>query len=299
MSAISPTSFSSNISGFDDESLDDCDFFLGIMNDENYCVYEDEHGDDSYHDDFILDSLSSSSDGSASNSMVNSSLKRKRIRNRRRIFAPRILKRDIRRYYPVMMANVFNSYDEKTVESFLGAFAAPDMRIRKNALLELSCSPLFEEQFRSDILPEANIGCQWTYIHFLVMKSMFPDQAMHIVSSQLLTRSDTQKTILSIQVRFDFTRLHDVHPLLLTDDIFEALVLNNDSNNATDPSHPCRSLESYKSKADPFQYFQNKVGKEMPRLNKPQPISFVATMLWHINETKQLEMFELVSASFV
>lgn len=42
-------------------------------------------------------------------------------------YVPRILKNDLRRQYPVMFTNVFNSFDFNYVRMFLETFCRPDM----------------------------------------------------------------------------------------------------------------------------------------------------------------------------
>lgn len=304
---------------FSEEDFDfDYDGLLRLVDDNEE---EDEFGECYEYLDLTSSSSSSLSleQTSASSTAVAEQqvAKRKRIRNRRRIYAPRIVKRDIRRYYGEMMVNIFNSHDEHAVESFLRTFAVPDMRVRKGTMLQMSTSTLFQQSIRNEMIGDALTGIQWTYIHFLVMKSMFPDQTLRIVSSRLHSRSDTQRTILEVDLRFDFTRMHDAHPLLLTDDIFESIVpsggstpqpesatLNSESVQDTtsvasiaieSPS----SLDGLKVYADPFLHFLRKAGSEMPRLSIPEPISFIGHMVWHINEKKQLDMFEIVGAEFV
>jgi hypothetical protein len=305
------------INGFSSDSLDgeiDFDYYdLMHLVDDN-----DEDGDNySEFVDWFVDELARSSSSSSDNpsEATQQITKPKRIRKRRYFFAPRVVKRDIRRYYATMMANVFNSLDEHTVKSFLQTFAIPNLRIRKNDSLNFSTSSLFQNSFGNELISDTPVGIEWTYINFLVHRSMFPDQTMQIISSRLHTRSGTEKTMLAVDVRIEFTRMHDVHPMVLTDDIFEKTVSSeldpqnssnqcaHDSENAvvspesvnSSCSESCSvKLDKLANAIDPFKYFQHKVGAEMPRLETPESISFIGHLLFHINEQKQLELCEFV-----
>lgn len=226
--------------------------------------------------------------------------KRIRFRNRRRIYAPRVLKKDIRRQYATMMVNVFNSFDEKVFASFLGTFAVPSMQVQKLVVPELPSSDIFKEAFRNQIISGAVSGMQWSMVHFLVLKSLCPDNVMRILSTKLLTRSDTAKTLLTITVQLDFTRIHNVHPLLFTEDMFEAFA-NEQQTTETNSSMlsalpDAFALHNIAHRTDPFSYFQHKVGLSIPLLAEPQSVSFVGTINVLIDEAKRVERVDIVDA---
>lgn len=226
--------------------------------------------------------------------------RKRRKRNRRRLVPPRIVKNDVRRHYATMMANVCNSFDDDTYASFLTTFSVPHMRIRKAASLDLPTSPSFQEAFRQVSLDDIRGGVKWLVVCFSVIKRLSPDNTMSILSSQLRTRSDTRKTLLSMKMRFDFTRLHNVHPMVFAEDmLYEAESNGTASNTAVPPHHTRHDIRSWTEQVNPFAYFKDKVGAEMPRLDAPQSVAFASTIHFYIDEYKRIEMIEIADAEFV
>jgi hypothetical protein len=227
--------------------------------------------------------------------------KKRRIRNRRRIYAPRIVKNDVRRLYAEMTANVYNSCDDNMYASFMKTFAVPDMRMRKSVQLELPTNKSFQDSFRREVIGDIGSGQKWSMMHFAVFKELCPDNVMRVLSSQLLTRSDTTKTLMIMKVRFDFTRLHDVHPLLFTEDMFETLEESPPKEGATDVATTSsrQDMRLSANRANPFDYYKQKVGSEVPRLRTPQQISFTSTIRVYINECKRVEVIDMSEAEFV
>lgn len=226
--------------------------------------------------------------------------RKRRKRNRRRLVAPRIVKNDVRRHYATMMANVCNSFDDNTYASFLTTFSVPNMRIRKAASLDLPTSPCFQEAFRQDSLDDIRVGVKWLVVCFSVIKRLSPDNTMSILSAQLRTRSDTNKTLLSMKMRFDFTRFHNVHPMVFAEDMLCEAEANDTASNMDIPrGHLRQNMRLWAEQVNPFAYFKNKVGTEMPRLDSPQPVAFASTIHFYIDEYKRIEMIEIADAEFV
>lgn len=279
---------------------------------------DDENYDDFYFDfdselDFIgdcpVESSSSSGDDPAQDSRPTATTQRKRIRNRRRIYAPRILKRDYRRQYATMMANIFNSYDTAAYAAFLTTFAAPNMRVRKAGAVDLPASREFQESFRPKTVENDldSGGIDWSVMHFSVMKSLFPDMTMRLESAVLRTRSDTSKTLLTVKARIAYTRLHDVSSLLVTEDMFEPMRVTTEptktttamtSPKNTTPPSARAALRDSATRADPHAYFQKKIGNAMPMLQEPQEVSFIGTVNFYFDELRRMEMFEIVHVEF-
>lgn len=254
-----------------------------------------------FFDDNASDSPSgTSSPPGAANQEPNMNSKKRRIRNRRRIYAPRIVKNDIRRLYAEMTANVYNSFDDDMYASFMKTFSVPDMRMRKSVQLELPTNKSFQDSFRHEVIGDIGSGQKWSMMHFAVFKQLCPDNVMRILSSQLLTRSDTSKTLLIMKVRFDFTRLHDVHPLLFSEDMFENLE-GPPKEGTTDVAIPSsrQDVRAIADRANPFDYYKQKVGSDVPLLRTPQQISFTSTIRVYINEYKRVEIIDMSEAEFV
>lgn len=293
------------------------------------CCYSDMNGDDDYpwsemldeekvgaeeqHDfdvdfdlgfDFDEDSFSSPSGTTPSpdrKTKSNGNGRKRRHRKRRRIYAPRIVQNDVRRHYAAMVTNVHNSFDEKAYASFWTTFAVPNMRVRKSVLLDLPTSKSFQDSFRHDVIDDIGSGQKWSILCFSVTKTLCPDNIMRILSSQLYSCSNTSKTLLTLKVRFDSTRLHNVNPLLFTEDMFESLSKAQSHVSSTDvpPNSSFKVFRSLANRVDPFDYFKQKVGSDIPLLDKPQPVAFVVAVRLFIDEWKRIEMVEIADAEFV
>lgn len=264
---------------------------------------EEEQDDFDLGFDFDDDSSSNSPSGTSPSPDGDRKLtgRKRRIRNRRRIYAPRIIKNDIRRHYATMMANVCNSYNDDMYASFLTTFSVPNMRVRKTVLLDLPTDKNFQDSFRHEVISDIGSGLKWSVMYYAVLKGLCPDSVMRILSSELYSRSDTSKTILTIKMRYDFTRLHDVHPLLFTEDMFEALVEGPAKDAATDAivAPSAAVIRSLGDRANPFDYYRQKMGSDIPLLRKPEKIAFVSNVRIFIDECKRIEMVEIADAEFV
>lgn len=280
------------------EGASDFDFDFDFDTDEFDFDFDLFFGED---DDRKSRSEDSYSPGEKEKSLNENDRKRKyRKRNRRRLLAPRIVKNDVRRHYATMMANVCNSFDDNTYASFLTTFSVPHMRIRKAASLDLPTSPCFQEAFRQDSLDDIRGGVKWLVVCFSVIKRLSPDNTMRILSAQLRTRSDTSKTLLSMKMRFDFTRFHNVHPMVFAEDMLCEAESNDTSTNMdVPPRHVRQDMRMWAEQVNPFAYFKDKVGTEMPRLDSPQPVAFASTIHFYIDEYKRIEMIEIADAEFV
>lgn len=275
--------------------------------------YDDFYFDFDYEFDFSDDcpweSSSPSEEAPAQDSPPTARMRKKRIRNRRRIFVPRIIKRDYRRHYATMMANMFNSYDNAAYAAFFTTFAAPNMRVRKAAAFDLPASQEFQDSFRQNTVENDvdNGGTDWSVMHFSVMKSLFPDMTMRVESAVLRSRSDTSKTLLTVKARIAYTRMHDVSPLLVTEDMFESTRTTAEPTETTTtttttttlpkdatPSSSRAVLREIATRADPHEYYKKKTGTDMPMLQEPQEVSFIGTVNFYFDELRRVEMLEIV-----
>jgi hypothetical protein len=272
-----------------------------MLEDDEYSWLEmlvEEQDDDLDFDfDFDVDEESSTVTPDGKDVVLNANMKKRRIRDRRRIYAPRIVKKDIRRQYATMFANVYNTLDPSTIASFFKTFAIPHMRVRKTAYLIIPTSASFQSSFPLKAIGDiggCGRGLQWMVIFFSVLKYLCPDITMRIVSSQLLTRSDTSKTLLTMKIRVDFTRLHDVNPFLFTEGMFASASAAQPTASCAGHSGMLPSDHTGRSEVSPAVYFKEKVGSDIPMLRAPESIAFTSILRIYIDEFKRIEMFEFV-----
>lgn len=152
---------------------------------------------------------------------MSTSVGKKRKRGRPRLYldpkAPRVFKHDIRRQYPAMFLNVMNSCDYTTFLSFFRTFASPDMIVQKK--------PISAEEIRKlppgTSLPPLPIvpfrGSDWVRFHFLQASCFCADRIFRIENANITTRSDSQSSIIVLDVVNELTYLYAVDPITMID----------------------------------------------------------------------------------
>lgn len=144
---------------------------------------------------------------------------KKRGRGRPRLYldpkAPRVFKHDIRRHYPTMFLNVMNSCDYNTFLSFFCTFSSPDMIVQKIPInmeelrkLPVSLPPLPIMPFR---------GTDWVRFHFLQASCFCADRIFRIDSAKVITRSDSDESVIVMDVVNELTYLYAVDPITMID----------------------------------------------------------------------------------
>lgn len=258
----------------------------------------------------------------------NSSNKNKKISilaYKKSISIPRVLKRDIRRQYPKMIANILNNADFNLFHSFFRTFSVGtnDIRLRvKDAHgVPFETTDQYSHLFKRD-LPEifAYQGYAWIFFHWYIMSALNPDQIVRVEDANIITRSDTEKSQVSLDVSVDFHRMYDIHIIRFMGSMFGAMINEvgklvtlpvplppspspSPSNfAASSPSDAGSSLneeptigfaqEEMVNPPDPFDYYARKAGKHMPLLPEPQPVVLRMRITVHLNEHKRIEVLE-------
>jgi hypothetical protein len=104
--------------------------------------------------------------------------------------------------------------------------------------------------------------------------------------------------------------MHDVSPLLVTEDMFESTRASAEptettttttttatatSPKDTTPSSSRAVLREIATRADAHEYYKKKIGTDMPMLQEPQEVSFIGTVNFYFDELRRIEMLEIVS----
>lgn len=261
----------------------------------------------------------------------NQSILGKRIRYKYYVRLPRVLKRDIRRQYPLMVGNVMNNHDLSHLQSFLQTFSANEVFFElKNtaSTLGIECSDRFEHLFRQDVPEVLNYrGYQWIFYYWHVLTALSPDHIVRIHNSQIISRSDSSRSKVAMDISVDFTRMYDIQFLYFLVSIFNKMAehLQRDGqSNATvglklDPAllppHIAAqtatpltfgaisqsldtsgtseaTLAATAEPPDPFSFYSSLAGEQMPLLSKPQPMTMKMRFILHLNEEKAIETLE-------
>eukprot|EP01033_Poteriospumella_lacustris_P003737 gene3738-2648_t len=145
------------------------------------------------------------------------------------ISVPRVLKRDIRRQYPKMIVNILNNSDFNLFHSFFRTFSVGikdiRFRVKDSHGVPFQTTDQFSHLFKRD-LPEifAYQGYAWIFFHWYIMSTLNPDQIVRIEEAKIVTRSDSSKSKVSLDVSVDFHRMYDIHITRFMGSIFGAMI---------------------------------------------------------------------------
>jgi hypothetical protein len=226
-----------------------------------------------------------------------------------------------------MIANILNNSDFNLFHSFFRTFSVGiediRFRVKDSHGVPFETSDQFSHLFKRD-LPEifAYQGYAWIFFHWYIMSALNPDQIVRVEEAKILTRSDTSKSKVSLDVSVDFHRMYDIHITRFMGSIFGAMIneVGKPLNQPTafsqnlSPEDVIResfthlptsttedideeptvgyALEDLLNPPNPFDYYARKAGKHMPLLPEPQPVVMRMRFTFHLNEQKRIEMLE-------
>lgn len=117
---------------------------------------------------------------------------------------PRIIKSDIRRFYPRMLANTCNSHDPILISSFLRTYCLPDFTSSDILPSEIAHNDGFQTEFSLAGLGLATIA-------FILQFDLMPDSTMLILGSSIKQfRDDPNRSEIYINMEFSGTKLFEV-----------------------------------------------------------------------------------------
>jgi len=132
---------------------------------------------------------------------------------------PRILKRDIRRDYGKMLANVFNSAEFTMIDSFLKYICKPECQIMKyRRIVPLSSSSLTKrmpEPTHNKILECGETLAGFIYHSYLIGNS-FPDFVMKVTEVNISQMEGLAGSRVILEVEFHGTKPRSYQPMLDT-----------------------------------------------------------------------------------
>lgn len=235
---------------------------------------------------------------------------KKRGRGRPRLYldpkVPRVFKHDIRRQFPTMFLNVMNSCDYSTFLAFFHTFSLPDMMVRKKPIsIEeirklppgISLPPLPIAPFR---------GADWVRFHFLQASCFCADRIFRVEDARIVTRSDSQHSVIVMDVVNEITYLYAVDPITMIDAMLGLRIhpIPEDAEplpEARRPSvlsvFPDTSLPSLKdawSLADLHAFYCQQTGEfGIPLLREPERVTLRTQLVLHLTPNKLIEAMEI------
>jgi hypothetical protein len=235
---------------------------------------------------------------------------RKRRRGRPRLFldpkVPRVFKHDIRRQFPTMLLNVMNSCDYATFVAFFRTFSSPDMIVRKK--------PISMEEIRKlppgTSLPPLPItpfrGTDWVRFHFLQASCFCADRIFRVENSRIITRSDSQHSVIVMDVVNEITYLYAVDPITMIDAMLGLRIhpipadaeplpeLPSPSVKCVFPTGTPTSIKDTWSLADLHAFYCQQTGEfGIPLLREPERVIIRTQLVLHLTPDKLIEAMEI------
>lgn len=121
---------------------------------------------------------------------------------------PRILKRDVRKLYSAMFANVFNAMDSDLVGSYFSTFCWPNLHFTSSispALCALRAVGDVANFAGSRQINSAEIASQFMNNNAM----LYPDMTIKLTESKLHMRSDTAESIIVSTFTASLTKIYD------------------------------------------------------------------------------------------
>mmetsp|Transcript_6329 Transcript_6329/g.4767 ORF Transcript_6329/g.4767 Transcript_6329/m.4767 type:complete len:329 (-) Transcript_6329:118-1104(-) len=237
----------------------------------------------------------------------------KRGRGRPRLYldpkVPRVFKHDLRRQYPTMLLNTMNSCDYGTFLSFFQVFALPEMIVCKKPIsLEeikklppgMSLPPLPIVPFR---------GSDWVQFHFLQASCFCADRVFQIEDAKIITRSDTQSSVIVMNVVNELTYLYAVDPITMIDAMLglqihpipedaeplpERTYLSSNINQTFIRQNTNRERSHEFSIADLHAFYCQQTGEfGIPLLCEPERVTIRTQLSLFLTPSKHIERMEI------
>lgn len=232
-------------------------------------------------EDDSLDSTSPDDELVGITDPVESPPRKKRIRNRKRTLAPRVLKHDVRKRFAEMFANVYNMGDAKVISSFFRTFSTPTVEMTKMCASYLTLAPKLIR-----VTEPRYVAQYWS-----VMQELMPDGVMKVENVRVVTRSDTESSMVICTVNAKFTNFYEEPAPYIAAGAVEKSMAK--SSKRADSDGDCLDVTSRKrSRAEsgdvtegpsyllPLSAFLKK---------NPSEVLLVATVTFYVNAQKQFE----------
>eukprot|EP01033_Poteriospumella_lacustris_P004687 gene4688-3360_t len=247
--------------------------------------------------------------------------KKRRLRPNRKyksvVAIPRLFKRDIRRFYATMLANVHNSHDHNLLAAFFRTYAVDDIVLTRHQHINdhrgaiggalpsgVFHSRVFHENEAHDLCGMSSLVRMMSCLF-----ALYPDQICRTDNIRIVSRAGETTSRVEFDFLIAFNLLYNIHPIAFMDHLFEAVTAthddqsdaSSDSTTTTTVSAggPLMTLStplrrpSTSSQFDPFAYFYEKVGHALPLRPDPLPMSIQMRAVMHVDECRRMCRLEM------
>lgn len=308
----------------------------------DYCYDEPEfsdHWDDDWDEEFgglaINRQGSNTEDSDESNQHKEKSTQRLRRRRRKRriyFYIPRLFKRDIRRFYATMLANVSNAHDYNLFYSFFRTYATSDIVVKRHrvdalpslrtAITNSSSCPAMTPHYTGSSGGLHEIRGILSFANALYCSTqMNPDQIVSVHNVQVTTRPQSDISRVTFDMDVQFTHLYDLPPVVFMDNVLTVVneYLTTLTGNEEETHRPITidgggmatlstphlltptSAEAAAMRpiVEPFQLCQLVCGRPIHRCARPISILVRITTILHLDERRRITAIETTNISYL
>jgi len=229
--------------------------------------------------------------------MISNEPKKRRIRDRRRILIPKVLKYDVRRFYTQMFANAMNSADAVFMQAFLDSYSLPSVQMKKetdaSACQRVQNDPRFgipkresmkhtQKDMEVNLQGTQNIAQYWSFVF-----SMSADTVVSISDTKVVSRINTTASTVTCNFQVRFTKTFHI-------DLFAAMAINDnqDSNSfASAGGKRSRELDKTEQSAMVIQRLieTSRTTQNVTPLPQPVPIKITGKLTMQLDEAKRIQ----------
>lgn len=224
----------------------------------------------------------------------------KRNKKRRIHPLPRILKRDIRRLYPTIFINMFNSvFNEELLKQYVNTYYSPTLNIEKLLLHDIRSDLI---RYHYDIQ-----GPQVMYQFFQAYSLYMPDFVVHLINSQsyfdihtnscmIILRLQVKGTLMKYRSKNDFEQLiqrnQRNYQLLTTLSTLELRQVQENYNHTIQSFVSNREMKHSIEETTCTTYLQDPMSSYL--LPKPTPSILNTYLIMKINSENKIDRFEIL-----
>lgn len=251
----------------------------------------DEISSDWVEEEDSLDSTSPDDELMGSADPIECPPRKKRIRNRKRNLAPRVLKHDVRKRFAEMFANVYNMGDANVISSFFRTFSTPNVEMTKMCASYLTLKPKLIR-----VTEPRYVAQYWA-----VMQELMPDGVVKVENVRVVTRSDTESSTVICTMNAKYTNFYEEPaPYIAAGAVEESIAKL--SKRADSDGNCIESTTRKRSRSD------SDVAAEGPNYlmplsaflrGNPSEVLLVVTVTFHVNAQKQFEKLSFTNPILV
>lgn len=219
---------------------------------------------------------------------------------------PRIVKSDIRRFYPTMIENVFNSNDFRYFTSFFKSFALPSMTVAAQPFSPGSCLLVPTSQNSENNKIVVRNGYSWMRFQFFKQALLHADNIFRVLHTSIVRRPHAKESAVVLLVDVHVSRIYDINAAEFEEfissprrvPIISQLSEDSDESSSEESavdapwSSACDEVDPVPTVVEAFQQIVG-IHSLPPLLPKPQACTFQVRMIFQLAENRAIQSVKL------